>query len=715
MGELSRRMALGWEETVEAFLTDKRFDADTATRYRSILGALQRHALASSDPNVPDRDAIWDYVHTLTDRKLSPSTTAAHLRRIRTFLEWLEPSAVPATVAPVDWAFVDVLVRSFEKLARDRWNARRRGGEGTNDPVLTLPMSVTAVVIAQLLVDQGGRLRERLQNLERRGSFSDAWSRWARRLPERAESAGFDVRELGLREDEPFVVAGGGAGRGGGTTTSSNGDDPHEPKSFSGRRYLEGSAKAAAAPGEVVVADVRIALVAGSLPHSALDFGAIPIAGIEVVIAITAPGFEILTPASFSVHVPPDTDSAWHHVELKATTPGRQSIAFSVFRDGTYVGALALEVGVDAGISVASAPTATATGPLSARPIDPDELSLIVSWRPATQGGRFIYKLQGQGTPDVEFESEVLLESVEVPLAGLVELLDAFARNEATYSDIERDNKILAYGAELWATFLPDVLRQTLLGMPPQVRRLTIIGKNDPLPWELFLPTEPGSAQPRFLTERFEITRWSLGGPAAAGNVKCAMTAFVLPPDSPPTARREIASIRKLGSNLKKGSTVRTLDEMTATLSAGAFDLLHFASHNYYGVRDEGVPFGGRKRFAPRDLAYFQGTKTLAARSPLVFMNACRTAGKDTSYTSLVGWADRFLEAGAGAFVGSLWAVRDESAAMFSQAFYGALIGGSTIGQAATAARAATRASGDPSWLAYTVYADPAGVFEGSP
>jgi len=91
-----------------------------------------------------------------------------------------------------------------------------------------------------------------------------------------------------------------------------------------------------------------------------------------------------------------------------------------------------------------------------------------------------------------------------------------------------------------------------------------------------------------------------------------------------------------------------------------------------------------------------------------VFINACRSAGLAATYNRLDGWASRFLEAGAAAFIGSLWAVSDGTAREFAQEFYGQLRAGSSLGQAAIQARqvAASQAD-DPTWLAYTVYGDP--------
>ena len=75
----------------------------------------------------------------------------------------------------------------------------------------------------------------------------------------------------------------------------------------------------------------------------------------------------------------------------------------------------------------------------------------------------------------------------------------------------------------------------------------------------------------------------------------------------------------------------------------------------------------------------------------------------------MMGWAQGFMAAGAGAFVGTLWAVRSESAAAFAETFYAALTAGSTLGEACRQARTETgRHHDDPTWLAYSVYGDPA-------
>jgi CHAT domain-containing protein len=73
----------------------------------------------------------------------------------------------------------------------------------------------------------------------------------------------------------------------------------------------------------------------------------------------------------------------------------------------------------------------------------------------------------------------------------------------------------------------------------------------------------------------------------------------------------------------------------------------------------------------------------------------------------LAAFAEAFIRAGAGAFVSSLWAVGDEPATTFSHEFYAELKDGSSVAEAAVAAREKARAAGDATWLAYVVYAHP--------
>jgi CHAT domain-containing protein len=95
---------------------------------------------------------------------------------------------------------------------------------------------------------------------------------------------------------------------------------------------------------------------------------------------------------------------------------------------------------------------------------------------------------------------------------------------------------------------------------------------------------------------------------------------------------------------------------------------------------------------------------------PFVFINACQVGRAGMALTGIGGWARRFLEAGASAFVGAYWSVYDEPAYKFAKELYAKLLGGTPIGEAVRESRNAIRTKGDATWLAYTVFADPLAV-----
>ena len=155
--------------------------------------------------------------------------------------------------------------------------------------------------------------------------------------------------------------------------------------------------------------------------------------------------------------------------------------------------------------------------------------------------------------------------------------------------------------------------------------------------------------------------------------------------------------------------TLSTVPALLSRFDAANLGLIHFACHNTF---ETSAPSASRimmegQPFEPVFLEQHAGRFGEAA--PLVFMNACRTDGQAPVYTTMEGWASSFLRAGAAAFVGSLWEVVDRSAITYAHEFYRAAFSGDTLGEASWKARAAIREEpGDPTWLAYSLYGDPA-------
>lgn len=93
--------------------------------------------------------------------------------------------------------------------------------------------------------------------------------------------------------------------------------------------------------------------------------------------------------------------------------------------------------------------------------------------------------------------------------------------------------------------------------------------------------------------------------------------------------------------------------------------------------------------------------------TPLVMLNAGQVGRTGYSLTNTGGFARAFMQAGAGAFIGTHWSIGDDSGLIFSTALYEELKAGKDMVTALKAAREAAKNGSELSWLAYVGYADP--------
>jgi hypothetical protein len=265
-------------------------------------------------------------------------------------------------------------------------------------------------------------------------------------------------------------------------------------------------------------------------------------------------------------------------------------------------------------------------------------------------------------------------------------------------------------GVGLWNDMVPEVIKDQFWLLCSNIKAFTIAAADDVIPWELLYPLAPGRHDDGFLVEQFPVMR-RVYGQQRFCSFAVGGTRYVMPSGSPPGAEGEIAAIRRiLGDASTSAAAIDRLEVLVDLIESGDCGMLHFACHNTVAASASGSAIamtGGP--FVPMLLNKAIMRHTLSERHPLVFINACRSAGAVPEYTRMMGWAERFMAAGAGAFAGTLWAVRSDSAAAFAETFYAALAGGSPLGEASRQARTETgRNHDDPTWLAYSVYGDPA-------
>jgi hypothetical protein len=384
-------------------------------------------------------------------------------------------------------------------------------------------------------------------------------------------------------------------------------------------------------------------------------------------------------------------------------------VEVAAYLGAAYLGTLTLEVTVDD--RVATGPSKDRDARMAYRLPEPGEVTLQIRYDDSSKKYRYLLIDHTIGGPD-EMYSDPLRRTPEAAIEDLVSLLNAQARGLTHFSAEETRAWLMNKGIELWNEFIPLALQDLFWERRDRIKRINILSSGDPVPWEVLYPFRVGGPKAGFLAEQFPVARWKFG-PAAVSRLHLKQPFFVLPEGSPATAQAEVEGLRK---TLGGDSPVRELTPLLKLLERADFGLLHFACHNAFLRNTPTASFikMGDKPFQPSFLN--QHLEHFRPRSPLVFMNACRTDGMAGNYTRLAGWADRFLSAGAGAFIGTLWEVRDTAAGPFADAFYRAFGSGANLGEALRQARLAIRdRPGDPTWLAYTLYGDPAATLVKEP
>ena len=310
---------------------------------------------------------------------------------------------------------------------------------------------------------------------------------------------------------------------------------------------------------------------------------------------------------------------------------------------------------------------------------------------------------------------------------------DLYARLEKAWTD-GRDKaafaqQLRAYGAQLFDQLFPKDFQRLLWKHRDDLDAPLVVSSEPFVPWELVHLKDPdarGMPPGTHFLGQTGLTRWMLDPeigepPPRTLRVRTGRARFVVPDYTDPNwVLPDAAHERDHLAGLFGATAVPPVADTLRSLLAepGAFDLLHFACH---GEAEHDAPAearllletrtpGDRRSFAYLGLSEVEQFANLVGPDdarPVVVVNACQTGRGGTLLTSLGGFAQAFLRAGAGAFVAALWSVGDAEASTFIRSFYDALAAGEPLGEATRKARAEAQAFGDATWLAYVVYGHP--------
>jgi hypothetical protein len=338
-----------------------------------------------------------------------------------------------------------------------------------------------------------------------------------------------------------------------------------------------------------------------------------------------------------------------------------------------------------------------------------------------------IFEGQSQGKPTLTFILKALDPSLGLHFQnfGTITLqLDMLEYFNQLFKDIEdlkletahdldiAQRKLASKGSTLFQQVFPPNLQVLLWSLRKRIHTVQIKSIEPWIPWELckLQGQENGKiVEGPFFCEAFAITR-CLDGLARKPTLSLKKLALVIPKDSGlPYAAKERDYMLSLSNGGRKVERIpATFLTVQEALAKGEYDGWHFTGHGGFRGPDpnrSAMLLEKSEEMTPEDLS--GETRNLGLASPLVFLNACQIGRSAMSLTDIGGWAAQFLRAGAGAFIGAYWSIYDESAVAFAKAFYDKLLSGMEIGQATKEARLAIKPLGDPTWLAYTVFADP--------
>jgi len=292
-------------------------------------------------------------------------------------------------------------------------------------------------------------------------------------------------------------------------------------------------------------------------------------------------------------------------------------------------------------------------------------------------------------------------------------------------------DELRSYGGTLFEELVPRDIQHALWQVRDTLTAIQVVAEEPFIPWELvhLKPPPPPNANRaplppdlHFLAQK-GLVRWlhNMGPAPLQLTVRKGHGSFYVIPTYPgqyalPAAQAEIPFLQATFGGQEVAADVSAIRDLLRT--PGTVDHLHFSGHGEADAQkavDAQLMLAGTMegtQWVPRylkadlvaQMAQLVGTN---GEQPIVVLNACQIGRAGWRLSSIGGFAESFLRAGAGVFVGSLWAVGDVPAHDFSESFYDALVKGETLTAAAIAGRKAALAAKEGTWLAYVVYGYP--------
>lgn len=452
-----------------------------------------------------------------------------------------------------------------------------------------------------------------------------------------------------------------------------------------------------------------------------------PKRGWELTITLSAPGAEFHSPALVErVFLPRygDSDEAPFSIRIpESTSAASLELLAAFYHKGQFLGQAMKTVSIGADPKAPSPPP----GEEDAVEVDRSDLSEV----PADLTIRYETVMHRSCAGNVSapcVEVWIVSASQNEPVAFTLEpdlrpwlsqqlaLLSGLGRTAVGVGQslTAKRETVRGVGIGIWDK-LPQEVQEALKRLRPG-KAVQIITNDPGFPWELARIPDLDDDGLAFLGLRFKIARLHVDPARKTGKrVKALAVEKILAvaPDyrdsryQPlPAQEKELAAVSKVSPITRASDSLEgCVDALTSSPVKG---IVHFAGHG--AVEGEGI--GAHYSLVLRNnqvlgLEAWKGiAPRLARNGAFVFINACQLGAGDYVAGTVEGWGPAVLERGASGYLGGLWNLGDESAADFARRFYEAIAKGRTAAEAVRVARRGFLDRGDPTYLAYVLYAD---------
>jgi len=360
--------------------------------------------------------------------------------------------------------------------------------------------------------------------------------------------------------------------------------------------------------------------------------------------------------------------------------------------------------------------------------VEYDSAALRYMWMPASGQARMFTQPLGDSLRRV---MKRVYEQLEGYRASGADDIDLQFDRVRTLKPEEIDARIETAGYKLWRDLIPDGLQAFYAEQRGAIadKSLMVISNEPWIPWEMMWPNSPDWADDGPWCQTLRLTRWLLARPsqratpgAPPNRLRLQRMTTIIPDNKDlPSAQEEktfLAGFRKSHNIAAAGVDLPTEHEVRAALEKEDFDWLHAATHgNVSTSDDDGSPLWleANGKLVPAMLYGPRYEGHILKLQPSFVFNACQVGKSGWTLRGIGGWAKLLLGANARLFMAPLWSVTDDLAQSFVVKFYQALADGAVVGEAVRQARAAVKKAGDPTWLAYSVYAHPNAVVDFAP